>query len=313
MKLTLFSVLGFLSFFLGHQYQTTPHLDTKEALGERLFHEKALSIDYSISCASCHIPEFAFADTLPFSKGVNNQISARNTPSCMNMLMRPYFFYDGRAATLEVQVLEPIQNPAEMALPLETAIKRLQNSPYKEHFLHIYKQPINDSLLADALASFIRTLESPGNAPFDVWMNEDIDTAMSQDAIAGRTLFEEKAKCFDCHFSPDMTGDEFKNIGTYNGKQLNDQGRFKISKDSTDLGRFKVPGLRNIALTAPYMHNGMFQTLEEVIDYYDTPNAFIPDAINRDTLMDTPLGLTPLEKKQLLAYLHSLTDQEYQK
>lgn len=120
-----------------------------------------------------------------------------------------------------------------------------------------------------------------------------------------------KGKCFDCHFSPDFTGDEFRNIGLFNGKNLNDAGRFAISKDSLDLGKFKVPGLRNIAVTAPYMHNGMFKTLEEVIDYYDQPNRLMPDAIGRDTLLAQPLNLSLEEKADLKAFLEALTDDRF--
>lgn len=120
-----------------------------------------------------------------------------------------------------------------------------------------------------------------------------------------------KGKCFDCHFSPDFTGDEFRNIGLYNGKALNDTGRFAVTGDALDKGKFKVPGLRNVALTAPYMHNGMFATLEEVIDYYDTPDKFIGDAIGRDTLMARPLGLTAEEKSDLKAFLEALTDDRF--
>ena len=120
-----------------------------------------------------------------------------------------------------------------------------------------------------------------------------------------------KGKCFDCHFSPDFTGDEFRNIGLFNGhKKFNDVGRFAISNDSADLGKMKVPGLRNIALTAPYMHNGMFQTLEEVVDYYDNPSKFIQKSINMDTLLQKPLNLSRKEKEALVTFLHALTDKK---
>lgn len=120
---------------------------------------------------------------------------------------------------------------------------------------------------------------------------------MSDAQIRGRAIFLNKGKCFDCHFSPDFTGDEFRNIGTYDGKKYTDVGRFAITKDSADLGKFKTPGLRNIALTAPYMHNGMFRTLEEVIDYYDNPSKFVANPINLDTLLQKPLNLTQTKKR----------------
>ena len=121
-----------------------------------------------------------------------------------------------------------------------------------------------------------------------------------------------KGKCFDCHFSPDFTGDEFRNVGLYTGRRnLADRGRFDITKDSADLGKFKVPGLRNVAVTPPYMHNGMFQTLEEVIEFYDQPNQTVPGGINRDTLLNTPLNLTQQEKSDLKIFLEALTDDRF--
>ena len=131
---------------------------------------------------------------------------------------------------------------------------------------------------------------------------------MTASQMRGREVFIGDGKCFDCHFGPDFTGDEFKNIGLYDGKTLLDKGRFDITGDSADLGKFKVPGLRNVTLTAPYMHNGQFKTLEEVIEYYDNPYAFIEAPINIDTLMLEPLNLSAKEKQDLLNFLHSLTD-----
>ncbi len=132
---------------------------------------------------------------------------------------------------------------------------------------------------------------------------------MGEAAVRGRRIFMNQGKCFDCHFSPDFTGDEFRNIGLYTGQPpLADTGRFGITGDPADLGKFKVPGLRNVARTAPYMHNGMFRTLEEVIDYYDQPDAVVTAAIGRDTLLARPLGLLPAEKSDLKAFLEALTE-----
>ncbi len=163
--------------------------------------------------------------------------------------------------------------------------------------------------LASALAAYVRTLET-SDTPFDRWM-QDKPGGMNQAAVRGRQIFMTRGRCFDCHFSPDFTGDEFRNVGLYNGKNLKDTGRFAITRDSADLGKFKVPGLRNVALTAPYMHNGMFRTLEEVIDFYDAPDKFVSDAIARDTLLARPLGLTAQEKSDLKAFLEALTDDRF--
>ncbi len=281
-------------------------------LGKKLFFDPILSLDTTISCASCHQPKFAFADNVAFSVGVRGQLGDRNAPSCMNMSARAHFFYDGRAATLEEQAVQPIHNPVEMDLTLTEAIQRLKNSPYQALFEQIYpEETLDENLLGKALAEFMFTLESPGDSRFDRFVNGEED-AMTASEINGRAIFIGKAKCFDCHFSPDFTADEFKNIGLYNGSDtLNDVGRFGVTKDSSDLGKMKVSGLRNIAMTPPYMHNGMFQTLEEVVEYYNDPSQFVQNPINMDTLLAKPLDLTEQEKADLVAFMKALTDEQF--
>ena len=280
-------------------------------LGEMLFFEPNLSLDSSISCASCHQPQHAFADTLPFSRGVNGRLGLRNAPSCMNLVDRPELFYDGRARSLEHQVAFPIQDHNEMDLPIEQAVARLNKHPkYIAYFNTIYHSKPTQALLEGAIASFERTLET-SKTPLDRYINDD-SLAFDASAVRGRELFmSAKAKCFDCHFSPDFTGDEYRNIGIFNGKEYNDSGRYKITKVAADIGKFRVPGLRNVAVTAPYMHNGMFKTLKEVIDYYDDPKKVIPNGLNTDTLLLQPLHLTAQEKVDLEHFLHMLTDDRF--
>lgn len=285
-------------------------INTKAELGKKLFFDPILSSDQSISCSSCHQPQFAYADNKPFSLGVNNRLGTRNTPSVMNMASRPFFFHDGRVASLESQVVIPIENPEEMNLNVERAVNRVKkNKVYFHLFEKIYQSSPNKDNISNALAEFQRSLESDGSAPHDLWLN-DIDTlALSMSQQRGRLIFiSDEFKCFDCHFGPDFTGDEFRNIGLFDGKKLNDKGRFEVTKDSSDLGKFKVPGLRNVALTAPYMHNGMMETLEEVIDFYSDPYDFVEAPINMDTLMLEPLNFTDQQKEDLVNFLHSLTD-----
>lgn len=281
-------------------------------LGRKLFFDSILSRDYTISCASCHKPEFAFADNSPVSIGVYHQKGSRNTPSAMNMSDRNFYFWDGRAESLEEQALGPIENPVEMDLPLSIAIRRLkQDEAYRKAFYAVYGKEPSRELLASALAAFERTLETD-HSPFDQYMQGTDTTLFSASAQRGLSLFNGKAKCFDCHFGVDFTGnDQFRNIGIYNGKELNDVGRYAITGKAKDLGAFKIPGLRNIAKTAPYMHNGMHKTLREVIDYYDDPDKFIPNSINRDTLLSKPLRLTESEKKDLENFMLSLTDDRF--
>lgn len=283
---------------------------TKAALGKKLFSEKILSKDSSVSCASCHNPKFAFADTTAFSIGISGKLTKRNTPSVLNMKNRPYFFWDGRAASLEEQSLMPIQNPDEMGLAIEEAVSRLNKSAeYKMLFQKIFKQRPDAKNLAAALASFEQTLETV-DSKFDDWSN-NLGKLTAQEE-RGRQLFVgDKAKCFDCHRMEDFTTDEFKNIGLYDEYKLNDAGLYNITKKESDKGKFKTPGLRNVAVTAPYMHNGMFKTLEEVLNYYNSPDWFIENPVNRDDALKTPLRLTSQEKKDIIAFLKTLTDKRY--
>lgn len=290
----------------------SPIISTSVQLGELLFNEKKLSSDGTISCASCHLPQFAFADTTILSKGVGGKVGTRNTPAITNMSARPLLFYDGRATSLEHQIHFPINNAVEMNFSIAAAVKRLRkDKTYRHYFKTIYGHAPDSVSFVHAIASFERSLET-SNTPFDRWMVGD-SSAMSAAAIRGRELFmDSKTKCFDCHFSPDFTGDEFRNIGLYDGSAaLNDVGRFAISKDSSDLGRFRVPSLRNVGVTAPYMHNGMFGTLRQVIDYYDNPRKSVKNPINLDTLLQKPLQLSEQEKSDLEAFLHALTDKRF--
>lgn len=284
---------------------------TKEQLGEMLFFEPLLSANKSISCASCHIPAFGFADTLAFSRGVAGHTGKRNAPSCTNLSERPYFFYDGRAATLEEQVKFPIEDSNEMGIPIAQVVSRLQhNKAYVRYFRKIYDAGPNEQNLKSAIAAFERTLET-SHTPFDRYMAGD-SLAISASAIRGRELFMgSKAKCFDCHFTPDFTADEFRNIGLYDGVSFNDAGRYDQTGNKEDLGKFKVPGLRNVSVTAPYMHNGMFRTLREVIEYYDDPYKVVAHPVNMDSLLLKPLGLTNGEKDDLENFLKTLTDDRF--
>jgi cytochrome c peroxidase len=302
----MFTIFVISSFFKGENAD----IKTKAALGKKLFSEKILSKDSSVSCASCHKPTFAFADTVAFSVGIGSKLTKRNTPSVLNMKNRPYFFWDGRAASLEEQALLPIQNPDEMGLPIEQAVKRInQSREYKLLFQKIFGQKPNAKNLAAAFSAYEKTLETV-DSKFDDWSNNLKNLSASEER--GRQLFVgDKARCFDCHRMEDFTTDAFKNIGLYNGKDLNDAGLFNLTNKETDYGKFKTPGLRNIAVTAPYMHNGMFKTLEEVVGFYNNPQKFVPDAINIDDALKTPLGLTEKEKTDLVAFLKTLTDKKY--
>lgn len=283
-------------------------------LGEKLFFDPILSRDSSISCASCHKPEFAFADNVALSAGVFHRTGTRNTPSVMNLVDRNAYFWDGRASSLAEQALGPMENMMEMDFPLTLSVRRLYNNLYyRKSFRQLYGSRPTKELVGQAIAAYESTLET-SDTPFDDFIRKGDTNALSPSAKRGLDIFNTKGRCFDCHFGVDFTGnDQFKNIGIFNGKNLNDSGRYLISRKPEDIGAFKIPGLRNIELTAPYMHNGMHKTLEEVIDYYDNPDKFIPDAVNRDTILRRPLGLTDQEKKDLKNFLLALTDRRFRK
>lgn len=316
MSKSFFILAPLSAFFL---ILITSGFDTKKAspklskanLGEKLFFDPILSSDQSISCASCHKPEFAFADHVAFSNGVNGKKTARNTPSVMNMAMRDALFWDGRASSLEEQVIGPIQNPNEMNLPFSTAVKRIQLSKKYQHwFNEVYHKNPDSASIVNCIAEFERTLETD-QTPSDRWLS-DLPSGLTAQQIRGRELFtSERTKCFDCHFTPDFTSDEFKNIGLFDGGKLNDSGRYSITHKPEDIGSFKIPGLRNVAITAPYMHNGMFKTLREVIDYYDNPVLVVNHPINRDTILPQRIGLSEQEKQDLESYLMALTDDRF--
>lgn len=247
------------------------------ALGRKLFFDKRLSKDNSLACATCHDPKRAFTDEHPTAKGINNQIGPRRSPRILNRAWGKSFFWDGRAATLEDQVVQPIANPIEMGFPLDEAIVRLNTIPE-------YK-PINEPTLRRALASYVRTILA-GNSPYDRYLAGD-RAALTAQQQQGLQLFRGKAGCISCHLGPNLTDEDFHQTGA--GKNPKDKGRD---------GAFKTPSLRQVAEAAPYFHDGSAPTLEAVLDHYDKGG---PDLEMR------PLKLTVDEKQALIAFLKSLT------
>lgn len=280
-------------------------------LGEKLFFDPILSRDRTVSCASCHKPEHAFADNVAFSPGIRGQAGTRNTPSAANVASRLDFFWDGRAASLEEQALGPVANPREMDLPVAEAVARLNaDAAYAAEFTKVFNAPASERTLAKAIAEFERTLET-GNSPYDRYIAGD-DSALSDAAKRGRLLFIGKAGCASCHAGEDFTADRHKNIGLYTSEgALADPGRSEITKDPAHIGLFKTPSLRNVGVTAPYMHNGMFPTLQAVVDYYNEPEKFVRGSVNRDKALAQPLNLSGDEVSELVAFLESLTDDRF--
>ncbi len=246
------------------------------------------------------LPSGAFADSSATSHGVFGRQTSRNAPSLLNAGYGESFFWDGRIQTLEEQVLQPIMNPNEMGLSLRDLVVRLDATPeYRGAFVTSFGEGPTRQTIGMALASYVRTLRS-GNSPADRYASGD-SLALGPDARAGFALFREKANCVGCHIGPLLSDERFHNTGV--GWGSTDLGRFEVTGQSSDRGKFNTPSLRNVARTAPYMHDGSMDTLEEVIERYDqggTPNPNLDSRI-------APLRLSPDEKKQLAAYLRSLT------
>jgi len=257
------------------------------ALGRRLFTDRRLSRDRSISCASCHDPSRAFSDGRPVAIGIDRQVGRRSAPALINRGYGRAFFWDGRASTLEDQVLQPIEDPKEMNMTLAEVSERVGLPPRE---------------IARALASYVRSILS-GNSRFDRFVNGDRH-ALNPDQQDGLRLFRGKANCTACHVGPNFTDERFHNTGiAWRDGALQDEGRSGVTRRPEDRGAFKTPTLREIARTAPYMHDGSLVSLEDVVEYYvrgGNPNPALDDELR-------PLKLTPSEKRALVAFLQALS------
>lgn len=282
------------------------------ALGRRLFYDTQLSADGSIACASCHNPDRGFTDALALAKGIGGKAGQRSAPTLLNVAYFPLEFWDGRAASLEDQARAPIANPIEMGQPHEECVRRLESDPsYRPMFEKAFgRGPITMDKIAKSLASFERTLVS-GDSPFDRYQYGHNATAMSAGAIRGLAAFRDPARgnCAACHLIGKdyalFTDGKFHNIGVGVDPtgELTDLGRYHQTKVEADRGAFKTPTLRNVALTAPYMHDGSEKTLKEVVDYYAggaNSNPHLDPAIQR-------IQLSPQDRAGLVAFLEALT------
>lgn len=275
--------------------EDNPITADKIELGWRLFNDRRLSRDTTVACSSCHDPDNAFAKPDVISPGAFGRRGRRNAPALINRGWGRAFFWDGRVATLEEQVLKPIEDPNEMDLSIAEASERVAVSP---------------QTMSRALATYIRSIMS-GNAPYDRYVNGD-RAALSTEAQAGLRVFRGKGNCTACHVGPNFTDEKLHNTGiawagqagrTETAGSFRDEGRAAISGKPEDRGAFKTPTLREIERSAPYMHDGSLASLDEVVDYYDRGG-------NRHALLDPevrPIGLTTLEKQALIAFLRSLT------
>ena len=285
-----------------------PYSAAKAELGRYLYYDKRLSADNTISCASCHAPESAFTDAQPVSTGIHGQKGGRNAPSTINRAFSLAQFWDGRAASLEDQAKGPIANPIEMGNSHDAAVASLKQIPgYQPLFAKAFgDEQIDIDRVVMAIATFERTILS-GNAPYDRYKRGD-KKAMSPEQIRGMSVFFDKAKCDRCHENANFTLNAYANIGVGMDKPDPDLGRFVVTKDTRDWGVFKVPTLREVEHSGPYMHDGSLKTLEEVVDYYDKggiSNKNLDSNIRK-------LNLTDQEKKEIVAFLRALSGEGWQ-
>ena len=281
------------------------------ALGRLLFHEKSLSADGSLSCASCHKQEFAFADSARFSTGMNGMRTARNSMPLMNLAWDHFFFWDARALSVELQAFEPVTAHREMASQWSEVSERLTRDPrYPSLFTAAFGDARIDSLrIAFALAQFERTLVSLDSRFDRAFYRKEI--ALSDAERRGQGLFFSRAHCVDCHEPPLFKGHHVVNIGLDSVPV--DPGMGGRTGVPWHQGRFKTPSLRNIAVTAPYMHDGRFATLEEVVDFY-ADDVYTASPTLDEHMLPWRRGEVRLSQKDradLIAFLCTLTDSAF--
>lgn len=280
----------------------------KAFLGQKLFTEKLLSKDNSISCASCHKPEHAFAGNTPISKMIGNNVTVRNVPTLVNIAYAKVFNWDGSGKNLEEMIYKDLMLPSVFDNDTNIIVERLNQIPYyKELFNEAFGYPkIEAYKVSYALSIYVRTLIS-GNSRYDRFRRGDYK-ALNKSEISGMNLFfSDRTNCSRCHSGLLFTDYQFHNTGT--STHYFDLGRFYVTNSNYDRGKFKTPTLRNIELTSPYKHNGEQITLEEVIDNYNMGGK---PFINKDTLIKE-LNLNNTEKQDLINFLKSLTDEKFNK
>ncbi|MDG1148650.1 MAG: cytochrome c peroxidase [Crocinitomicaceae bacterium] len=278
----------------------------KIELGRALFFDERLSIDNSISCASCHLPELAFTDGKVVSEGVGGRLTARNSPTILNSGYLTTVMFDAHLPTLEMQAIVPIQEHVEMDMDMNALIEKLKAVPeYQAAAKSVFGRDFDPWVLTRSIAAFERSLIS-NNSRFDRYYYFGDQLALTESEQAGWKLFSEKLYCTECHAPPHFTSFEAENNGLYTDYG-EDKGRFRIHNDSLDIGMFKVPSLRNIALTSPYMHDGSMGSLDDVILHYSEGGA--GHLLQSDIVK--PFELNPHEVVQLKNFLGALTDTSY--
>lgn len=289
-----------------YDFTKNPLTTEKIALGRALFYDPILSRDSTISCATCHSPYSAFTHIdHQFSHGIDNKLGKRNAPSLMNLAWNNSFMWDGAVKHLDMQALAPMSNPDEMDETIKHVVGKLQaNKLYPKLFLNAF----GDSIITGehtlkAISQFMLTLVSC-NAKYDSVMRGE--STFSQQEKNGYTLFQ--ANCASCHREPLFTNNKFENNGLPMDTSLNDIGRMRITQDSANYLQFKVPSLRNIQFSYPYMHDGRFARLQQVLNHY-TNGIVRGKTLSKQ--LDKPIVLSSNEKVDIIAFLYTLSDKEF--
>jgi cytochrome c peroxidase len=273
--------------------------------GEKLFFDPLLSVDETVSCANCHHPRKAFTDGNSLAVGIKGRNAPRNSPTLVNLATHPHFMLDGGNATLEIQALTPLRDSNEMGSDIRKLIIKLRsNKEYNELSNALFDKDIDAYVITRALAAFQKNISS-FNAPFDQWYYGKDENAVHQKVKDGFLLFDEKLNCTACHTPPYFTNFEFENNGLL--ANYDDLGRFMVTGDTNDLSKFKVPTLRNITLTAPYLHNGSINSLDELVEAYAS-GGFKHSSKSKQL---APFELNDQEKESLMFLFESLIDTSF--
>jgi len=290
-------------------YDLSKNAVTKEGfeLGKALFNDPQLSRDNTISCAECHNQSYAFTHHgHPLSHGIEGKVGLRNAPPIQNTAWQKEFFWDGRVGDLDLFPIAPIENPVEMDEKLGNVLEKLKKSTrYPNLFKSAFgTDEINTQRFLKALSQFMNSLISD-NSKYDKVMRHQGEV-FTIDEKAGYDLFN--AKCASCHEGALFTDQTYRNNGLPINEQLNDKGRFRITEKSSDLYKFKVPSLRNVELTAPYMHDGRFFTLDDVLNHYSRG---VVQSETLDPILSKGIVLNDEEKRKIILFLKTLTDKEF--
>jgi len=286
-----------------------PLTKEKVELGRMLFFDKRLSQDNTIACANCHLAKFAFTDGKPVSTGIRGEKGGRSAPASFNRVFSSAQFWDGRAATLEDQSIGPFTNPIEHGFANHDVMvaKMKKIAGYRKLFMQVFGEDITIGNVGKAIASFQRTVLS-GNSSADRFDMGQEAGAISAAAQHGLLLFREKARCTKCHSGFNFTDEKFHNLGIGWDDNKVDLGRYMVTTNPEEINAFKTPTLREIARSAPYMHDGRFKTLEDVVNFYNKGGVKNP---HQDNLI-IPLELTEEEKHDLVEFLHTLNGEGWQ-